>query len=154
MSWTLVIASDVAPRCLGMQQPVDLTAGRAALGTRGARDDQAQRPRSLRPERLEQLEHACIVGVAFARERVSDVTGKVPVADRNRVEVACDHVQDLRRGPRSDAADTEETLREHTGVGIRRTFYARRLDCASPYAARTPQLDAQSPPLPVGKASE
>jgi hypothetical protein len=57
----------------------------------------------VRPERLEQLEHARVVGARFACERVPDVAREVPVAHGHRVGISRDVVHDGRGGPRADA---------------------------------------------------
>ena len=73
-----------------------------------ATHEQAPHAGAVRPKRLEQLEHARVVGACFSRQRVTDVAREMPVADGHRVGVGRREVHDVRDCPRSDPAHREQ----------------------------------------------
>ena len=91
--------------------------------------------------RLEQLEHARVVGPRLAGERPGDGVRDVEVADAHRVGVAEGAAHDLRGGPGTDAGKRSQPARR-LGGGARRIQPGGPRRCAADDVG-APALDAE-----------
>ena len=136
------------------EQAQDLGPGNAPCRRAGTRHDQPPGPGAVGPERLEQLEHARVVGSPLPRERVRDVMLQMPVTNRNRVGVGRGEVGDVSRSPGTDAANAPQSLFEHSDTRARGSIDAIRIACEAPDRARTAIFDANPAPLPIREARQ
>jgi hypothetical protein len=134
----------------GAHQVVYPSARSAARRRSRSRDEKPPNARAVRAERLEQLQHARIVGTRLARESEPDMTRKVPVAYRHGIGITRREVHDVRARPRTHAGNAKEKILESRVTDRRRPLEPARVARETAHRCGAAPFDADATPLPIG----
>ncbi len=146
--------SPASTRGLGPHEIVDWSAWRPARRPVRPAHEQAPHTGAVRSERLQQVEHAGIVGPSLTGQRVPDVAREVPVADRDRVGVGNREVHDVRGRPHSDTGCREQPALQRISSGSGRSVQPGRVLSDRLQCRRSATLHAEAAPVPVGQGDQ
>ena len=117
---------------------------------RASQLQQPHRPRPLTCERLEQLQHPCVVATRFARQRPAHEVRKMEVTDAHGIGIAECRAGGLGGRPWTDARDGHEARERADGRQAPRVLEPCRRAPTAPDDVGSPLLEADRMELVVG----